>query len=103
MGQVGHADSKMTLDVYAHLQQRVKRQHGAAFDRLVRRAREQLKGAEAVRTAESQLEANPTRDTPALHGTRRGQAAHQKPHGRAVAARSSPAVVPGDSPKSGRD
>jgi integrase len=46
MGQVGHADSKMTLDVYAQLQQRVKRQHGAAFDRLVRRAREQLKGTE---------------------------------------------------------
>jgi integrase len=51
MGQVGHADSKMTLDVYAQLQQRVRRQHGAAFDRLVRRAREQLKGTEAVHTA----------------------------------------------------
>ncbi len=44
MGQVGHADSKMTLDVYAQLQQRVKREHGRAFDRLVRRAREQLYG-----------------------------------------------------------
>ena len=32
MGQVGHADSKMTLDVYAQLQQRVKREHGRAFD-----------------------------------------------------------------------
>jgi integrase len=51
MGQVGHADSKMTLDVYAQVQQRVKRQHGAAFDRLVRRAREQLVGTEAVHTA----------------------------------------------------
>ncbi|NLT05177.1 MAG: tyrosine-type recombinase/integrase [Solirubrobacterales bacterium] len=38
MNQVGHADSKMTLDVYAKLQQRVKRQHGAAFDDLVREA-----------------------------------------------------------------
>jgi hypothetical protein len=37
MGQVGHADSKMTMDVYAQLQQRVK--HVTAFDRLVDRAR----------------------------------------------------------------
>src|SRR3954469_7378091 len=39
MGQVGHADSKMTMDVYAHLQQRVKREQGTAFDRLVDEAR----------------------------------------------------------------
>jgi integrase len=45
MNQVGHADSKMTLDVYAQLQQRVKRQHGAAFDDLVRKARETLGAA----------------------------------------------------------
>jgi integrase len=63
MGQVGHADSKVTLDVYAQLQQRVKRQHGTAFDRLVRRAREQLGGMETVRTTESQAEPNPTRET----------------------------------------
>ena len=44
MGQVGHADSKMTMDVYAQLQQRVKREHGMAFDRLVDQAREQLHG-----------------------------------------------------------
>jgi hypothetical protein len=44
MGQVGHADSKMTLDVYAQLQQRVKREHGRAFDTLVRQAGEQLYG-----------------------------------------------------------
>jgi integrase len=44
MSQVGHADSKMTLDVYAQLQQRVKRAQGAAFDRLVHQAREQLHG-----------------------------------------------------------
>jgi hypothetical protein len=41
MGQVGHADSKMTLDVYAQLEQRVDRRHGTSFDTLVRRARRQ--------------------------------------------------------------
>src|SRR3954469_23508002 len=46
MGQVGHADSKMTMDVYAQLQQCVKREHGMAFDRLVDQAREQLYGTE---------------------------------------------------------
>jgi integrase len=40
MGQVGHADSKMTMDVYAQVQQRAKRSHGAGFDRLVHDARE---------------------------------------------------------------
>ncbi|HEX7244010.1 MAG TPA: tyrosine-type recombinase/integrase [Solirubrobacterales bacterium] len=44
MNQVGHADSTMTMDVYAQLQQRVDRQHGANFDRLVRKARRQLAG-----------------------------------------------------------
>jgi integrase len=44
MSQVGHADSKMTTDVYAQLQQRVHREHGQAFDLLVRRARERLYG-----------------------------------------------------------
>ena len=29
----------MTMDVYAQLQQRAERQHGEAFDALVRRAR----------------------------------------------------------------
>jgi integrase len=42
MRQVGHADSKMTMDVYAQLQRRAERQHGEAFDPLVRRARERL-------------------------------------------------------------
>jgi len=45
MRQVGHADSKMTMDVYAQLQQRAERSHGEAFDALVRRARERLYGA----------------------------------------------------------
>ena len=41
MSQVGHADSKMTLDVYAQLEQRVQRDHGIGFDRLLRQAQEQ--------------------------------------------------------------
>jgi len=41
MDQVGHADSKMTLDVYAKMQQRAKRDNGAKFDMLIRSAREQ--------------------------------------------------------------
>ncbi len=44
MSQVGHADSKMTLDVYAQLEQRVQRDHATGFDRLVRQARAQLSG-----------------------------------------------------------
>ena len=47
MSQVGHADSKMTLDVYAQLEQRVARSHGTAFDSLVRNAREQLRTSES--------------------------------------------------------
>ena len=33
MSQVGHADSKMTMDVYAQLEQRADRSHGTDFDR----------------------------------------------------------------------
>jgi integrase len=43
MDQVGHADSTMTMDVYAQLQKRFKRSHGVNFDRLVREASEQVK------------------------------------------------------------
>ncbi len=39
MDQVGHADSKVTLDIYAQMQKRAKRDHGAKFDELVREAR----------------------------------------------------------------
>jgi integrase len=46
MDQVGHADSKMTSDVYNQLLQRAQREHGEAFDRLVRAARERLYGAD---------------------------------------------------------
>jgi hypothetical protein len=35
--QVGHADPKMTMDVYPQLEQRVDRSHGESFDRLVRK------------------------------------------------------------------
>ena len=38
MSQVGHADSKMTMDVYAQLLDRHKRAHGAAFDSLLAKA-----------------------------------------------------------------
>jgi hypothetical protein len=36
----------MTIDVYAELQQRVKREHGMAFDRLVDQAREHPYGSD---------------------------------------------------------
>lgn len=48
MDQVGHADSKMTMDVYAQMEKRVKRSHGRNFDRLVREAREQVKALPGV-------------------------------------------------------
>lgn len=44
MAQVGHADSRMTMDVYAQLEQRVKREHGESFDQLVRQAGENQAG-----------------------------------------------------------
>ena len=53
MKQVGHADSKMTLEVYNQLQQRVKREHGASFDRLIREARERLHGSQEPPTGSS--------------------------------------------------
>lgn len=58
MHQVGHADSRMTLDVYAQLQRRIDRGHGASFDRLVRAARDyQRKGDEK---ATSGIDRTPT-------------------------------------------
>jgi integrase len=44
--QVGHEDSKLTVDVYNQLLDRSKRQHGAAFDRLVSEAQATLYGAQ---------------------------------------------------------
>ena len=43
MSQVGHANSTMTMEVYAQLQQRVNRRHGTVFDALLREARSQRK------------------------------------------------------------
>ena len=42
--QVGHAESRMTLDVYNQLLDRRKREHGAAFDALLADARKTLYG-----------------------------------------------------------
>ena len=42
--QVGHAESRMTLDVYAQLLDRRKRDHGVAFDALLADARDTLYG-----------------------------------------------------------
>jgi integrase len=58
MRQVGHANSKMTMDVYAQMQQRAERQHGEAFDGLVRQARERLNGA--TRNAAARSEQRPS-------------------------------------------
>jgi hypothetical protein len=46
MSQVGHVNSKMTMDVYAQLEQRVERSHGIAFDEFVGRARGRNKDAD---------------------------------------------------------
>ncbi len=43
--QVGHSDSKLTMDVYAQLLDHSKRAHGAAFDALLSGARATLSGA----------------------------------------------------------
>lgn len=42
IAQVGHADSRMTMDVYAQLEQGAKHDHGERFDRLVRQARGEI-------------------------------------------------------------
>lgn len=55
MAQVGHADSSMTMDVYAQLEQRAKRSHGANFDRLLAEARERV-AALPVRSASTPSE-----------------------------------------------
>ncbi len=44
--QVGHTDSKLTMDVHAQLLDRSKRAHGAAFDALLADAQETLYGAQ---------------------------------------------------------
>jgi integrase len=62
MGQVGHADSKMTMDVYAQLEQRVDRTHGVSFDRLVRKAREQTAGLSLTAELEGRSSSAKTAD-----------------------------------------
>jgi Phage integrase family len=49
--QVGHADSKMTMDVYAQLLDRDKRAHGAAFDALLKGQRARSRGRPRRRLA----------------------------------------------------
>jgi integrase len=71
MSQVGHADSKMTLDVYAQLEQRVQRSNGTSFDRLIRRARNQLQGDTAQASEASQLVPNWYRDEKAADSASR--------------------------------
>jgi integrase len=59
MSQVGHADSKMTMDVYAQLQQRVDREHARAFGALLRhsaRAKKKALLAGPLRVARPGLE-----------------------------------------------
>jgi hypothetical protein len=56
MSQVGHADSKMTLDVYAQLEHRAKRDHGARFD--------ELAGGPNDQPTEDTTEDNPPDDAP---------------------------------------
>jgi hypothetical protein len=62
MRQVGHADSKMTMDVYAQLQQRAERQHGEAFDALVRRARVRFYGTTEPPDAPDPIDTAPIAD-----------------------------------------
>ena len=81
MDQVGHADSKMTMDVYNQLQQRAKREHGASFDRLVREARVALYGEDTpVECADKPVEQGVWAGTPKMapkttspHRPERGQ------------------------------
>jgi integrase len=58
MAQVGHADSKMTMDVYAQLEKRAKRSHGESFDRLVSEARDQVKALPLARGARARTPAS---------------------------------------------
>jgi hypothetical protein len=62
MAQVGDADSKMPIDVYAQLEQRGDRSHGTQFDALLRSAKDRLHGPEKV-TKRSQAQALPVNQT----------------------------------------
>lgn len=51
MSQVGHANSAMTMDVYAQVEQRAKRSHGTSFDHLLAEAHKQVKTLPLIETA----------------------------------------------------
>lgn len=70
MSQVGHADSKMTLDVYAQLEQRVERSHGTSLDDLIHRASDQLNTADRATFGPRPSEL-PTHRLPESQGERR--------------------------------
>ena len=90
MSQVGHADSKMTMDFYAQLQRRAQRDRGAKFDKLVRDARKQLQADHERRREASIGTANGTegrKRPPKRAGRRRTTSANppicrQSPSGR---------------------
>ena len=87
MGQVGHADSKMTLDVYAQLEQRAKRDHGAWFDELMRGEEEDPSGEAAP--SHQRKTARPTTRTSrrSARGSQRRDASAFGPVGSAGATR----------------
>jgi hypothetical protein len=68
-----------TLDVYAQMQQRAKRDNGAKFDRLIRAAREQ-----AAEPAEDPVRVNRDRFGTA-NGTKEAKKPARERHGRLVA------------------
>lgn len=82
MNQVGHKDSAMTLEVYAQLQQRIKRDNGAAFDKLVADAREQLYGptVEPFSPANSPVERDQPETEPVQAPVSESPAKPQNPH-----------------------
>jgi integrase len=55
MSQVGHADSKMTMDVYAQVEQRAHRRHGENFDRLLRESTTDARGPGPPASADQNL------------------------------------------------
>jgi hypothetical protein len=88
MGQVGHADSKMAMDVYARLQQCVKREHVTAFDRLVDRARGELLRTDSVALDSSETDVWATaRATRGPNGPPAGPGAARMPPGIPVRSR----------------
>jgi hypothetical protein len=67
MRQVGYADSKITLDVYAQLEHRVEQWHAETLDGVVRRAAATLVVAGAGITSPVPRSGRLTRTKPAGH------------------------------------